>query len=203
MCESYRYLFLLLETLFHYIQKPNESFTSNDKKNLQRVVLLTMKQWRALNLSVTVKAHIIEDQLMDYIERYGGLGDFHEEFIERLHQDTKRFRRRMGHLRDFKKKCDAVTCWRRLENLDIVKDAQQKVAYASKRNLKRYRDGLESESNENKKAHREKIEKSRENLLTELESIEGFGSKSLTDNERFRVESKEIQIIPVFTCSKW
>ena len=69
-----------------------------------------------------------------------------------------------------------------------MKDAQQKVAYASKRNLKRYRDGLESESNENKKAHREKIEKSRESLLTELESIEGFGSKSLTDNERFRVE---------------
>ena len=188
MCESYRYLFLLLESLFHYIRKPNESFTSNDKKNLQRVVLLTMKQWRALNLSVTVKAHIIEDHLIDYIERYGGLGDFHEEFIERLHQDTKRFRRRMGHLQDFKKKCDAVTCWRRLENLDIVKDAQQKVAYASKRNLKRYKDGLESESNENKKAHREKIEKSRENLLTELESIEGFGSKSLTDNERFRVE---------------
>ena len=147
-----------------------------------------MKQWRALNLSITVKAHIIEDHLLDYIEHYGGLGDFQEEFIEKLHQDTKRFRRRMGSLSDFKKKCDAITSWCRLESLDLVKGAQQKVATASKRNLKRYSDGLESISIETKKARREKNDKSREALLEKLESAEGFGSKFLTDHERFRAE---------------
>ena len=112
----------------------------------------------------------------------------HEEFIEKLHQDTKQFRRRMGSLSDFKKKCDAITSWRRLESLDLVKEAQKKIASASKRNLKHYRDGLESVSVETKKARREKNDKRRETLLEKLESDEGFGSRFLTDHERFRAE---------------
>jgi len=67
---------------------------------------------------------------------YKGLGDFVEEFIELLHQDTKRFRRRMGHLPDFEQQSSAMIFWNRLENLASVQDEQEKVLSGSK--LKRH-----------------------------------------------------------------
>ena len=123
MCDSYRDLFLLLEGLLHYMKLPNEVVTEKDKHDLERFIKLTMIMWRALNLSVTVKAHVVESHLSCQIEMYKGLGDFVEEFIELLHQDTKRFRRRMGHLPDFKQQSRA-------------QDEQEKVLSGSKRKLK-------------------------------------------------------------------
>jgi len=129
-------MFLLLEGLIHYMKLPNEVVTEKDKTDLERFIKLTMKMWRALNLSVTVKAHVVESHLLSQIEMYKGLGDFVEEFIELLHQDTKRFRRRMGHLPDFEQQSSAMIFWNRLENLASVQDEQEKVLSGSK--LKRH-----------------------------------------------------------------
>jgi len=90
MCNRYCELFLLLEGVFHFMQKPNEL-------------------------------------LNDQIEYYHGIGDFNEEFIEQLHQETKKFQKRMGHLSDYQKQINAMVVLNRLENLDKVKAAQEKV----------------------------------------------------------------------------
>jgi len=128
MCNRYRDLFLLLEGVFDFMQKPNEPLSEKDKEDMKRFIKMTMKQWRALNMSVTVKAHVLETQLNDQIEYYHGIGDLNEEFVEKLHQETKKFRKRMGHLSDYQKQINAMVVLNRLENLDKVKEAQEKVA---------------------------------------------------------------------------
>eukprot|EP00816_Leptocylindrus_hargravesii_P006435 CAMPEP_0196802586 /NCGR_PEP_ID=MMETSP1362-20130617/2173_1 /TAXON_ID=163516 /ORGANISM="Leptocylindrus danicus, Strain CCMP1856" /LENGTH=134 /DNA_ID=CAMNT_0042173921 /DNA_START=1430 /DNA_END=1834 /DNA_ORIENTATION=- len=65
--------------------------------------------------------------LNDQIEYYHGIGDLNEEFVEKLHQETKKFRKRMGHLSDYQKQINAMVVLNRLENLDKVKEAQEKV----------------------------------------------------------------------------
>ena len=191
MCDSYRDMFLLLEGLFHYMKLPNEVVTDKDKGDLERFIKLTMRMWRALNLSVTVKAHVVESHLLAQIEMYKGLGDFVEEFIELLHQDTKRFRRRMGHLPDFEQQSSAMIFWNRLENLAPMKEEQEKVLSGSKRKLKRYNDGLESVSNERKKVRKEEADRQRQELLTRLEAQETFGYRIPTELERHREDHRQ------------
>lgn len=191
MCDLYRDLFLLLEGLIHYMKLPNEVVTEKDKTDLERFIKLTMKMWRALNLSVTVKAHVVESHLLSQIEMYKGLGDFVEEFIELLHQDTKQFRRRMGHLPDFEQQSSAMIFWNRLENLASVQDEQEKVLSGSKRKLKRHNDGLESVSNERKKVRKEEADRQRQELLTWLEAQETFGYRIPTELERHREDHRE------------
>jgi molybdate-binding protein len=46
-----------------------------------------MASWHSLGLSVKLKAHIAEDHVCDQICDYKGIGDYNEEFVERLHQE--------------------------------------------------------------------------------------------------------------------
>mmetsp|Transcript_18340 Transcript_18340/g.28618 ORF Transcript_18340/g.28618 Transcript_18340/m.28618 type:complete len:155 (+) Transcript_18340:1351-1815(+) len=94
--------------------------------------------------------------LNDQIEYYHGIGDLNEEFVEKLHRETKKFRKRMGHLSDYQKQINAMVVLNRLENLDKVKEAQEKVATESKRKLARYINGEESLSEERKNSKRER-----------------------------------------------
>ena len=184
MCDRYRDLFLLLEGVFHFMQKPNELLSQQDKDDMKRFIRMTMKQWRALNMSVTVKAHVLESHLNNQIEHYHGIGDFNEEFIEQLHQETKKIRKRIGHLLDHQKQINAMVVLNRLENLEKVKEAQGKVATESKRKLSRYVNGEESLSEERRNAKREKQHEDRLNLLVGLGSTDGFGSSVPTNHQR-------------------
>ena len=184
MCNRYCDLFLLLEGVFHFMQKPNELLSQKDKDDMKSFIRMTMKQWRALNMSVTVKAHVLESHLNDQIEYYHGIGDFNEEFIEQLHQKTKKIRKRMGHLSDYQKQINTMVVLNRLENLDKVKEAQEKVATASKRKLARCIYGEESLSKERRNAKREKQHEDRLNVLARLGSTDGFGSSVPTNHQR-------------------
>ena len=166
------------------MQKPNELLSQKDKDNMKSFIRMTMKQWRALNMSVTVKAHVLESHLNDQIEYYHGIGDFNEEFIEQLHQKTKKIRKRMGHLSDYQKQINTMVVLNRLENLDKVKEAQEKVATASKRKLARCIYGEESLSKERRNAKREKQHEDRLNILVRLGSTGGFGSSVPTNHQR-------------------
>ena len=42
--------------------------------------------WRRLKLSVTVKAHLLESHTTEQMIRFGGIGDFTEDFIKQAHQ---------------------------------------------------------------------------------------------------------------------
>ena len=47
-----------------------------------------MLKWRALGLSVTAKAHLLESHAFYQMEYFHGMSDFIEEFVEQLHQFT-------------------------------------------------------------------------------------------------------------------
>ena len=70
----------------------------------------------------------------------------------------------MGHLSDYQKQINAMVVLNRLENLDKVKEAQEKVATESKRKLARYINGEESLSEERRNSKREKQHEDRLNL---------------------------------------
>jgi hypothetical protein len=42
--------------------------------------------WRNLGISLTLKIHALEDHVVPHFERWRGLGDLVEEFVERFHQ---------------------------------------------------------------------------------------------------------------------
>ena len=57
--------------------------------------------WRLAKLSVTVKAHIIDNHLMDFLKRFRGLGKYDEEFMERGHQDGMRNEQRSANVKSY------------------------------------------------------------------------------------------------------
>jgi hypothetical protein len=59
-----------------------------------------MSLWRILTISVTLKVHASEDHCIDQIKLYSGIGDYDEEFIERLHQLGKKDDVRTKSMRD-------------------------------------------------------------------------------------------------------
>jgi len=56
--------------------------------SLRNYIGTAMKLLRGLGHStIAPKAHALEDHLAEQISRFGGIGDFCEDFIEKLHQD--------------------------------------------------------------------------------------------------------------------
>jgi hypothetical protein len=55
--------------------------------SINNYISTAMKLWRGLNHSISPKPHAIEDHLAEQIARFGGIGDFCEDFIEKSHQD--------------------------------------------------------------------------------------------------------------------
>jgi len=46
-----------------------------------------MVLWRDLKLNMSLKAHAMEDHLLDQTIEFKGIGDFGEDFVEQSHQD--------------------------------------------------------------------------------------------------------------------
>ena len=67
--------------------------------------------WRESNLSVTVKAHIIEVHLLDSIHRFRGLGKRDEEFMERDHQNGCLNDWRSSNIKDYSEKVKLHANW--------------------------------------------------------------------------------------------
>jgi hypothetical protein len=63
-----------------------------------------MASWRSLSLSVTLKCHLAEDHVCDQIGVYHGIGNYNEEFVERLHQEGVCTNKRVQTMKDRTKK---------------------------------------------------------------------------------------------------
>ena len=65
---------------------------SKKQLHLTKSDLSAMKKlWKQLNFSFTPKAHLLFSHAYDDMVRFDGLGDKTEDFIEKRHQDQKRF----------------------------------------------------------------------------------------------------------------
>ena len=64
----------------------------------------TLALWRYLGMSVTPKAHCIECHAIPLLVEHKGFADLGEDSGERMHQVQSKLDRRLGAIRDFKKK---------------------------------------------------------------------------------------------------
>ena len=101
---------------------------------------------------------------------------------------TKDHQQRVGAMKDFQKQSAAISHLQHLEDLPEVRAEKQKVAKASKRNLKRTKEGRDSKKEEGKKAKREEASKKRSEIIAETSSCATFGESIPTIEERFREE---------------
>jgi len=63
-------------------------------------------------MSVTPKLHLLEDHLIDLMDMYGGLDDYNEEFVERVHQKGLKFNRMIrGCMRDATRRYTYLSRW--------------------------------------------------------------------------------------------
>jgi hypothetical protein len=92
-----------------------------------------MASWRSLGLSVTLKGHLAEDHVCDQICLYHGIGDYNEEFVERLHQEGVRTNRRVQTMKDRTKKYLHVARWQEATQNPKVKEMQSSVNQKRKR----------------------------------------------------------------------
>ena len=83
-----------------------------------------------------MKAHVIEDQAIDQMERLNGFGDFTEAFVEQAHQWGEGEERRTHGLRDRGKAANAHSKWEVMRLHPLVVKEVTEAARLTKRKLK-------------------------------------------------------------------
>ena len=100
-----------LYALFSIYRVKRFHITEEQIKNANTHVEHILALWRALGLSVTVKLHIIEDHVVDYLRDLRGFGDLVEDEGERGHQMGAHDEYQSKALRDNKEKSVAHAKW--------------------------------------------------------------------------------------------
>jgi hypothetical protein len=115
-----------------------------------------LKAWRALGLSVSLKAHALEDHLLPQFDAFGPLGDCNEEWVERLHQDGKRNLVRGRCYPTHDKKMQAIARWQYIARNPEVEKANSKLNMeAGKRKRATSKSTEESKRQEKEKRRKE------------------------------------------------
>ena len=95
--------------------------------------------WRYLGLSVTPKLHCIEDHLIEFLERFGGLGDAGEDEGERGHQTGAQNESRSRNLRDNTSKARSQSSWEAMTKHEGVVEKRKAVNKEAERKRKKPR----------------------------------------------------------------
>jgi hypothetical protein len=129
----------LFDGLFSSIYKTTEQVNEDFEGALAEARDFATKavaSWRSLGLSVTLKAHIAEDHVCGQIRDYHGIGDYNEEFVERLHQEGVRTNRRVQTMKDTTKKYLHVARYQEATQNPKVREMQTLVHEKRKRKCK-------------------------------------------------------------------
>jgi hypothetical protein len=111
----------LLDAAFYYLNIPHPR-----KKKAGYAVEAVSKQWRNIRLSVTLKAHIMDQHIVPFNNKYG-LGDKEESFIESGHQIGIKKNCRYQCMTNFEKKMEASLKVQTILVLPLVIEQNQKV----------------------------------------------------------------------------
>jgi hypothetical protein len=126
-----------LDALFSICRTKRFHMTNNQleaaKDHRDQVLAL----WRFLGMSVTPKLHAIEDHLLEYLTRFGGIGDIGEDEGERGHQIGAMHEGRSRALRDNKAKATAHASWESMMKNEKVQEQMKQVKVEAKRNMKK------------------------------------------------------------------
>ena len=88
-------------------------------------------------MRVTPKLHAIEDHLLEYLQRFGGIGDIGEDEGERGHQLGAMNEGRSKTLRDNKAKATAHASWESMMKNEKVQEQMRQVKVEAKRSMKK------------------------------------------------------------------
>lgn len=72
--EMYADILIVFDSVFSPAQTPVGMLTAENEEKVQKRLLLAMKKWRELEMSITPKAHVLEDHFFPQLHRYKGLG---------------------------------------------------------------------------------------------------------------------------------
>ena len=86
--DSYSNLFSVMDVVFSLLRTPAP--TEEEVKEAEEAIFVLQTMWKALDISETVKAHILFVHTIEQFQRVGGIADRVEDFIEKYHQKIKR-----------------------------------------------------------------------------------------------------------------
>jgi hypothetical protein len=140
-CDRTATCLSLFDGLISHIYKTSEQVKADPEGTLAKAKEFSIKalaSWRSLGLSVTLKAHACEDHVCNQIRDFGGIGDYNEEFVERLHQEGVRTNRRVQTMRDRTMKYQHVAQWQEATQNSKVAEIQSLVNEKRKRKQRTY-----------------------------------------------------------------
>jgi hypothetical protein len=120
----------LLDATFYYLNIPHPTY--DEKKEARHAVEALSKQWSDIGLSVTLKAHVMEQHVVPFNNKYG-LGDKEESFIESGHQIGIKENRRYQGMTNFQKITEASLKARTILTHPLIMQQNQKVLQRTKR----------------------------------------------------------------------
>ena len=116
-CDAFHFALVCFDSVFSLMFKANEEVVMEvDLPELQKLVDLAVVAWQELKKTnmdgfknIPPKLHGLVQHLTTQFEKYGGIGDFDEQFVERSHQSGKddMFRSRAIRRRNKKFQCFA------------------------------------------------------------------------------------------------
>jgi hypothetical protein len=139
--EAYSVYFLLVDGVFSTLHKtpedfPNEVEFQRELASLKTRVKQTVKAWRDLGMSLTLKPYALEDHGAPHYERWRELGDLVEEFVESFHQQGLRENVRLRSMRDRRQRrfCQLAR-WRHLARVTGAREKRVEIKDERKRKV--------------------------------------------------------------------
>jgi hypothetical protein len=132
---DYKDMFRLMDAAFSSLRTINPTLEECDEA--QRRVDKVLVKWRAMDISITPKVHIIEDHTVPQMRYHGGIGDKGEDFVEASHQNGKREHRRTGRVIFFKKRHNCAQKNEYINNDPAIQDQIFAVNNSKRRKLTR------------------------------------------------------------------
>jgi hypothetical protein len=126
--DAIKRLLQYADCIFSIARKGGREVSQVERENGARFVPRFCRLWRLLSLPSTIKFHILEDHLLDYL----GNGERLEDATEQQHQISHTFEQR-ARISDFKKKAAVAS---RLETIrndpDVKKEAERVLTLTSR-----------------------------------------------------------------------
>ncbi len=74
--------------LFSVLRSRSTTFHSIEQRvdKVKRFLDAALKCWRQLKMTITPKLHLLEDHITDFVRDLEQIKDYHEEFVEQVHQ---------------------------------------------------------------------------------------------------------------------
>ena len=143
--------------------------------------------WRQLQLSVSMKAHLLEGHAVEQMKKHKGIGDFGEDYVEQGHQIGGKEERRTNGLKDRAKAAKSHSKWETMRAHPLVVKEVAAVALSVKRPLRVDEEGRTAKMARDKTSKMTR-EGRREQIRADDYVVEGLPSKFMTNEQQAKLD---------------